>query len=189
MKKLFKDFKTFISKGNVLDLAVGVIIGSAFTAIVNSLVSDIITPVISLITGGIDLSELKWVIRPEELDAEGVAIVSELSLNYGSFIQAIINFILIAITVFIIVKVITNIQKTLDVNEKMRETIQEKLDKEQPLNKVEETWMKNMQKINPDKVPKKQEPKQEEPAQLSSTDKLLTEILSELKKENAAKSE
>ena len=93
MKKFFKDFKAFITRGNVLDMAVGVIIGSAFTAIVNSLVKDVITPVISLITGGIDLADVKWIIRPERLASDGVTVeIAELSITYGNFIQAIINF-------------------------------------------------------------------------------------------------
>ena len=71
MKKLFNEFKAFIAKGNVLDMAVGVIIGSAFSAIVNSLVKDVITPVISIITGGKSLAEACIILKPAELDAEG----------------------------------------------------------------------------------------------------------------------
>ena len=91
MKKFFRDFKAFITRGNVLDMAVGVIIGSAFTAIVNNLVKEVITPVISLITGDINLQDLHWVLRHEVLAADGVTVeVSAITLNYGSFIQAII---------------------------------------------------------------------------------------------------
>ena len=90
------EFKEFALKGNVLDMAVGVIIGSAFSAIVNSLVKDIITPVISIITGGTDLTDLKAILRPEVLDDAGEIVTPALTLNYGVFIQAVINFLIIA---------------------------------------------------------------------------------------------
>ena len=87
MKKLFAEFKKFISKGNVLDMAVGVIIGSAFSSIVNSLVKDVITPVISVITGGTDLTDLKIVLKPEVLDeVSGEVATPALTLNYGAFL-------------------------------------------------------------------------------------------------------
>ena len=89
--------KKFISRGNVMDMAVGVIIGGAFTAIVNSLVNDVMMPVLSLLTGGLDFSKLCIVFG----EGEGAA-----TLNYGSFIAAIINFLLIALVVFIMVKTI-----------------------------------------------------------------------------------
>ena len=102
MKGFIKEFKEFISRGNVMDMAVGVIIGGAFTAIVTSLVNDIIMPVLSLITGGFDFTALAIAFGEGEEAA---------SLNYGSFIQAIINFILIAIVIFIIIKSINKFSK------------------------------------------------------------------------------
>ena len=113
--KLAKEFKTFISRGNVLDMAVGLIIGSAFTAIVNSLVGDLLMPVLGLITGKMDFSAMKWVIQggvEEGLDEAGNVVtpaVAEISINYGSFIQSIISFLLIALAVFTLVKVISSI--------------------------------------------------------------------------------
>ena len=98
---LLQEFKTFISRGNVIDMAVGVIIGTAFTAIVNSLVKDVVMPVISVITGGVDFTDWKWVIT------EGTEEVAECAVLYGQFIQNIINFLLIAIVVFAMVKVIS----------------------------------------------------------------------------------
>lgn len=94
----FAEFRKFISRGNVLDMAVGIIIGSAFTAIVNSLVNDILNPVIGAITGGMDLTELKLVIKP------ATETSAEAALRYGSFINAVINFLLIAFVLFCIVK-------------------------------------------------------------------------------------
>ena len=184
MKKLFAEFKKFISKGNVLDMAVGVIIGSAFSSIVNSLVKDVITPVISLITGGTDLTDLKIVLKPEVLDDLGEVVTTELALNYGAFIQAIINFLLIAITVFLFVKVVAKIQKTLDFNATTKENIQKKLDNDEALNAIEQKWMERMEKRDPANLPKKTvAPPPPAPAEPSSTDKLLMQILDELKKD------
>ena len=98
MNSFFAEFKKFITRGNVLDMAVGVVVGSAFTAIVNSLVKDILNPIIGLITGGIDFSNLKIVLKP----ASGE--VSELAIRYGLFINAIIQFVVIACVLFLIVK-------------------------------------------------------------------------------------
>ena len=96
-KGIVAEFKEFIMRGNVLDLAVGVIIGGAFQAIVNSLVDDVIMPVISLATGGKDFSEWK------------VALGDTATLNYGNFISAIINFLIMAIVIFLIVKSINKV--------------------------------------------------------------------------------
>ena len=98
MNSFFAEFKKFITRGNVLDMAVGVVVGSAFTAIVNSLAKDILNPIIGLITGGIDFSDLKIVLKP----ASGE--VAELAIRYGLFINAIIQFVLIAFVLFLIVK-------------------------------------------------------------------------------------
>lgn len=94
-KGFIGEFKTFIMRGNVMDLAVGVIIGAAFQAIINSLVADIVMPVISLITGGVDFSEWK-IMLGEGADAA--------SINYGAFITAVINFLLMAFVIFCFIK-------------------------------------------------------------------------------------
>ena len=114
------EFKTFISRGNVLDMAVGLIIGSAFTAIVNSLVGDIFMPLLGMVTGKVDFSELKIVLQQEVTEA-GEIITPEVSVNYGSFIQYIINFLLIAISVFIMVKAINVIRDKADKKKKEEE--------------------------------------------------------------------
>ncbi len=97
MKKFVEEFKKFISRGNVMDMAVGVIIGGAFTAIVNSLVNDVMMPILSLVTGGLDFSKLCIVLG----EGEGAA-----TLNYGAFIAAVINFLLIAFVIFMMIKTI-----------------------------------------------------------------------------------
>ena len=107
---MIKEFKEFISRGNVMDLAVGVIIGGAFQAIINSLVKDIIMPVISLITGGIDFTN--WFISLDGTKYESLAAAQEAgasTLNYGVFITAIINFLLMALVIFFIVKFMNKI--------------------------------------------------------------------------------
>lgn len=95
MKKFLSEFKDFINKGSVMDLAVAVVIGAAFTAIVNSVVSDLITPLISAIIGGVDFANMKWYIPIGE---GGSAIA------YGNFINAVIQFFIIALVVFLVVK-------------------------------------------------------------------------------------
>ncbi len=105
--KLIQEFKEFISRGSVIDLAVGVIVGGAFTTIVNSLVDDIVMPVIGIITGGIDFSSLKFTITlPEEL-----VDVAPATINYGMFIQNVINFLLTALVIFFMVKAINAFRK------------------------------------------------------------------------------
>lgn len=101
MKKFLEEFKEFIARGNVMDLAVAVVMGAAFTAIVNSVVSDLITPLISAVIGGIDFSNLKWAIPIG---------AGESTINYGNFINAVIQFLIIAFVVFLIVKALNKAQ-------------------------------------------------------------------------------
>ena len=102
MKKFMEEFKAFAMRGNVIDMAVGVIIGGAFTAIVNSLVNDMLMPLLSLLTGGFDFSGLCIA-----LGGGGNAA----TINYGSFISAIINFLLIALVIFLIIKAINKVSR------------------------------------------------------------------------------
>ena len=95
---MFKEFKEFISKGNVMDMAVGLVTGSAFTAIVTSLVNDVIMPLIGLLVGGLNFSDLKVVLKAATEEAEAV------TLNYGAFIQAVVNFLIVAFVIFLVVK-------------------------------------------------------------------------------------
>ena len=106
-----KDFKEFAMKGNIIDMAVGVIIGGAFGAIVSSLVNDIIMPVVSLVTGGDGLKNLKYVIVHAKDAADGVAAVEEVAINYGVFIQNIVDFLIIAFSIFVALRVIMKFKK------------------------------------------------------------------------------
>ena len=102
---MLKDFKEFAFKGNVLDMAIGVIMGTAFGNIVTSLVKDLFMPVISLLTGGMNFTDLKYVITPESKD------VAENAIAYGSFIQNVVDFLIIAICIFLFVKLIEKFKK------------------------------------------------------------------------------
>ena len=105
-----KDFKAFITKGNVLDMAVGVIIGGAFSSIVSSLVNDIIMPLLGLLVGDVNFTDLKCVLREAVMDGE-TEVKAAVTLNYGQFIQYIINFLLIALCIFVAIRVVTNMTK------------------------------------------------------------------------------
>ena len=110
MKKFLQDFKAFAMKGNVVDMAVGVIIGGAFGKIVTSLVNDVIMPLIGLAVGGVNFKELKWVIREAYVNDAGQEIAAA-TLNYGNFISGLINFIIMALVVFMIVKALNKLKK------------------------------------------------------------------------------
>ena len=102
----WSEFKTFIARGNVMDMAVGVVIGGAFTAIVNSLVGDIINPLIGKLFGGVDLSAAKVVLTAADEEA-GIA---EVAIRYGAMIQAILNFLIVALCVFAVVRFINRLK-------------------------------------------------------------------------------
>ena len=105
-----QDFKAFVMRGNVVDLAVAVVIGGAFGKIVTSLVNDIIMPPIGWITGGIDFSKLKWVIKPAD-DSDPAHKIAEVAISYGSFINTIITFIIIAFAIFMVIKAMNRMQR------------------------------------------------------------------------------
>lgn len=102
---MLKEFKEFALKGNVIDLAVGVIIGGAFGKIVSSLVNDILMPVIGVILGGVSFTDLKYVITPASGD------IAEVAILYGSFIQAIVDFLIIAFSIFLFIKLLASRKK------------------------------------------------------------------------------
>lgn len=114
MKTFWNEFKTFISRGSVMDMAVGIIIGGAFTAIVNSLVNDLVMPLLSILTGGFDFTKLSVVLG----SGEGAA-----TLNYGLFISAVINFLLIAFVIFCLIKSINKMKDKLQKKEEEEPTV------------------------------------------------------------------
>ena len=102
---MLKEFKEFALKGNMVDLAVGMIIGSAFTSIVNSLVNDIVMPIIGMLFGKIDFTSLRIILTPATEDT------AEAAIRYGAFIQAIVNFLLVAFVIFSVVKAINKMRR------------------------------------------------------------------------------
>ena len=106
-----QDFKAFAMKGNVMDMAVGVIIGGAFGKIVSSLVADVVMPLIGLIVGGVNFTDLKWVIRPEVLGENGEVLKAAATLNYGNFLQVTFDFLIIAFSIFAVIRVLGNLSR------------------------------------------------------------------------------
>lgn len=107
---ILKELKAFMMRGNVIDMAVGVVVGGAFGQIVTSLVNDLIMPPIGVLLNGVDFKDLKLIIKQAGADAAGTAI-PEVSINYGNFIQTIVNFIIIATAIFFAVKAINSFHK------------------------------------------------------------------------------
>ena len=108
---MIKEFKEFISRGNVLEMAIGLIMATYFGAIVKSLVNDIIMPPIGLALGGVDFAELKVVLQDEIAEAGNVAAIPEVAITYGAFINTIITFLIVAFCIFLVVKIYNNMKK------------------------------------------------------------------------------
>jgi len=113
MKNYFREFKEFAVKGNVIDLAVAVSIGAAFGKIVSSLVADIVMPIVGIILGGINFSSIKWTMKAAVLDSSGAITKAAVTMNIGTFIQNIFDFIIIAFVIFLMVKIITRLKNQL----------------------------------------------------------------------------
>lgn len=118
-KKILGEFKKFITRGNVMDMAVGIIVGTAFTAIVNSMVKDILMPFIGLIIGGISFVDLKIIITA------ATETTTEVAIRYGMFIQKVIDFLIIALVVFFIVRTINRMREKIEARRKAEEKIEE----------------------------------------------------------------
>lgn len=108
---MWQDFKKFAFKGNVIDMAVGVIIGGAFGKIVSSIVNDIMMPLLGMLTGGVDFSTLKYVMSEAVVDASGTVVKEEAAILYGSFIQNVIDFLIISLSIFFFMRFIVNRMK------------------------------------------------------------------------------
>lgn len=109
--KLIDEFKAFAMRGNVVDMAVGIIIGAAFGRIVSSFVADIIMPPIGLLLGGVDFTDLKVILKEPVMDASGKVLTQAVSINYGNFIQIVIDFIIIAFAVFMAIKALNRLKR------------------------------------------------------------------------------
>lgn len=130
-KSFWGDFKKFISKGNVIDLATAVVIGTAFNKIVNGLVNFILTPLISLMIDGIDMTSWKYVIRDEVLDDAGEVVVSELALQYGAWLQTVIDFLVVALFIFLALRFILRAKEKFNEKEKAKRAEAERIKKEE----------------------------------------------------------
>ena len=114
MKKMLKEFKDFIMRGNVLDMAVGVIVAGAFGKITTSLVNDVFMPFISYIFGARDMTALNLVVRPEVVNEAGEVVQAAITIGFGTFVATIIDFILVALVVFLVVKAINTAKAKLE---------------------------------------------------------------------------
>ena len=119
----FTDFKKFITKGNILDMAVGMIIGTAFNQIVKSLVDHILMPVIGNLCDTKDLVDLKYILTPEVLDEAGNVVTAEVAISYGLFLSYVINFFIVAMTLFIIIRSAMKFQKKMEELRKEEEEV------------------------------------------------------------------
>ena len=128
MKKFWQDFKKFITRGNVVDMAVGVTVASAFTAIVTAFSKGVITPLIALVTGGFDLSNWDVIVRREVLDEAGEVIKPEVVFAWGSLIQSTFDFLIIAIVLFIVLRVASALSAR---SAKIREEVQRTIHREE----------------------------------------------------------
>jgi large conductance mechanosensitive channel len=133
MKNYIREFKEFAVKGNVVDLAVAVIIGGAFGKIVSSLVVDVVMPLIGVIIGGVNFTNWKWILKGPVLDAAGTTLKPAVTSNIGVFLQNIFDFIIIALAIFLMVKIIGRLKRQLVKEEKTGEVPPPSLTKDQEL--------------------------------------------------------
>lgn len=108
---MMSEFKAFAMRGNVVDMAVGIIIGGAFGKIVSSLVTDVIMPPIGILMGGVDFSDLKFTIKPEVLNDAGEVATAAVTMNYGVFIMTVLDFLIIAWAIFMVIKAMNSMKK------------------------------------------------------------------------------
>ncbi|MFV0376792.1 MAG: large-conductance mechanosensitive channel protein MscL [Mangrovibacterium sp.] len=106
-----KEFKTFAMKGNVIDMAVGIVIGGAFGKIVSSFVSDILMPPLGMLLGGADFKSFKWVLKDDVMNAAGEVVEKGATISYGLFIQTAVDFVIIAFAIFLIIKAMNGMKK------------------------------------------------------------------------------
>ena len=183
IKKFFADFKKFITKGNIVDLAVAGVVGTAFNKIVSSLVNDIIMPLIGWLLGGKSLSGLVLVLNGEpRYLADGTLNPAALTWNYGNFLQTVIDFLIIAFSIFVVLKIMMKAQElTKQLGEKVK-TLSKKQLKKLKKQGLTDQEIEDIKKANEEAV--KAEAVVPAPAPKPTTEELLTEILAELKRQN-----
>ena len=122
----WSDFKKFITKGNVLDMAVGVVVGTAFNAIVNTLVKQVITPFVTYFTSGVSINEWKWVLREAVEATETTEEITEIAIQYGLWLQTIVDFLIIAFTIFVVVRMIRKMERKIRAKELEEQELENK---------------------------------------------------------------
>ena len=121
--KLYREFKNFAVKGNMLDMAVGIILGASFNKVINVLVKQVMLPPLSLLSGNMDLEDRRIVLKDPIVDAEGTVIKEEIAIGYGALIEAFVDFFVIGFTIFVVVKFMNKlIKKAEDTKDKTVET-------------------------------------------------------------------
>ena len=165
-KQFWTDFKSFISRGNVVDLAVAMVVGAAFNKIVSQLVDSFINPLIGIFVGGFDLADLKYVVHEAVTDEAGNIIKAEVAFTYGMFIQAVIDFLIISLTVFVVVKLYTRLKKHL-----------------------EEESKKWYDELNPEEAEARRKKEEEEKAKAEEAKRLEQERLAEIERLKKEKEE
>ena len=109
--KLLQEFKDFAVKGNMIDMAIGIIIGASFNSVIDVLVKRILLPLLSLLSSGVNLESLKLVLRPNQIDDLGNQVFEEVAINYGSFVETLLDFLIVGFTIFIVVKFINKLNR------------------------------------------------------------------------------
>jgi len=109
--KLLQEFKDFAVKGNMIDMAIGIIIGASFNSVIDVLVKKILLPPLSLLSSGVNLESLKLVLRPNQIDDLGNQVFEEVAINYGSFVETLLDFLIVGFTIFIVVKFINKLNR------------------------------------------------------------------------------
>lgn len=189
MKNLIEEFKKFIKRGNVVDMAVGVAVASAFTAIVNAFTKGFISPLIAMLTGKSELEQMKWIIRHEVIGEAGEVAEAEIAILWGALLQAMINFLIIAIALFAVMKIATAIRERAEkINKEIKshftdEDEKKKADEEKARSEAEEA-----ERIEAERAAEEERAKAEEieaeKARLAREEALLTEIRDLLKEKN-----
>lgn len=163
MKKLFSEFKTFINKGNALSLAIGVILGAAFTSIVTTINTKIISPLIGLLLGDADLSNSLVTVLKSTTDAETGEVVITNAIYWGTLIQAVIDFLLTAIILFAIFKIASKVSNTMKKMQDREAIIAYKVEKKIKLTKKEKAFLEKLNKEKEEKARKEAEEKNKIP--------------------------
>jgi large conductance mechanosensitive channel len=185
-KQFFADFKKFITRGNVVDMAIGVAVAAAFTAIVKAFTNGFISPILALIGNHADLSTMKWVIRAAVTDESGVETIPEVSILWGGFIQAIIDFLIIAFTLFIILRIVSKLSlRAAKIAEEIKKVADENFEKErleaEAKAKEKEAAEKAKAKAEAEMLAEKSRTEREFFANINEQNKLLKEIKELLK--------